>query len=385
MSKQYPLYVDCYCEDAPQLRYDLAAYSLDAEPGLLRDFAPPNTLSFSSEVSELHLFVMQGGYWSLTFEEPRHRVSGIVPKLPQGPRGWWHKLHQINARPGLRGAGIKIGVIDESLPLQREHSPLSHIENLGAAGWNCDTDRPFQSLGSDHGSVVCSVLAARCHEAHGFEGVAPDATVLFCSAGADDKDSLDPTRLANSIYVLAEDCGCDIITISAGDSDQELPEILGALEDATDLGVLCFAAAGNQGGAPLCPAFYPDCIAVGAVGKRDFAPPGTWDAREAAKSRAHSAGEVFFWNSSARGRQVRFLGAGVSVIYTDAAGGSFAVTGTSFAAPIVAGTAAVILSKDQQFQSLGRDRKRVEYALGKLDSMSSNLFPDLSSAGLLRA
>ena len=72
-------------------------------------------------------------------------------------------------------------------------------------------------------------------------------------------------------------------------------------------------------------------------------------------------------------------------MYTEPSGGSFAVTGTSFAAPVIAGTAAVILSKDEQFQSLKKNRKRVEYALGKLDSMSSNVFPGLSSAGLLRA
>jgi subtilisin family serine protease len=384
MSKQHTLYLDCYCEGDAELSYDIAAYSPETEPGVFRNFVPPNTLSFSSELSELHIFVMQGGYWSLTFDQPRQSVSGIIPKLPPGPRGWWHEIHGVSARPGKRGEGIKIGVIDESLPVQREKSPLAHIENLGAAAWNCTTDRPFLSLGSDHGTVVCSVLAAHRTRAKGFEGIVPDATVLFCAAGVDDKATLDPTRLANSIYVLAEDYDCDIITISAGDSEQDLPEVLGAIEDATDLGVLCFAAAGNQGGAPLCPAQYADCIAVGAIGKRDIAPPGTWDAREA-KRCFRSADGLFFWNSSARGPAVRYLGAGVSVIYTEAAGGSFAVTGTSFASPIIAGTAALVLSKDEQFQLLKRNRKRVEYALGKLDSMSSNVFPGLSSAGLLRA
>ena len=152
--------------------------------------------------------------------------------------------------------------------------------------------------------MVCSVLTARRTSANAFEGIAPDATVLFCAAGVDDKAELDPTRLANSIYVLAEDQGCDIITISAGDSDQDLPEILGAIEDATDLGVLCFAAAGNRGGAPLCPAQYADCIAVGAVGKCELAPPGTWDAREAKRCFRRTE-ELFFWNSSARGPAVR--------------------------------------------------------------------------------
>lgn len=384
MMKPTTLYIDCHCEAKPGHPYDVAAISPSGEQGIYRGFVPPNTLSFSHVVDRLHMLVMTGDYWPMTFDRPRRAIRGIIPRLPLGPYGWWHNVHGVSACAGRRGESVKIGVIDEALPRQSPDSPLAHIENLGAAAWDCTTDRPFRSLGSEHGIAVCSVLGARRNNPHGFEGVAPDATIYFCAAGADDSERLNPTRLANSIAVLSEEYQCDIVTFSAGDVEEELPELQAAVEDATDNGTLCFTAAGNRGAAPLYPARYPECLAVGAIGKLGFAAPGSADARDA-QAAVITAGELFFWNSSARGPGVDFLGGGVSVIFTDPAGGAFPVTGTSAAAPTVAGVAAAILSKDKYFQSLRKDKKRVEYALGKLNSMSSNVFPGLSAAGILMA
>jgi len=150
------------------------------------------------------------------------------------------------------------------------------------------------------------------------------------------------------------------------------------------LGVLCFAAAGNKGEAPLYPARYEDCLSVGALGRVGFAPPQTEDWRDARASR-EVRGSEFLWQASARGPGVKLLGAGASILYTEPCGRSFAISGTSFAGPIVAGVAALILENDYIYQSLENDRKRVEYALGKFRSMSSNPFTGLASIGILRA
>jgi subtilisin family serine protease len=382
MTEPAVIYIDCHCEADPAIPYDVAALCAGAQPGIFRDFVPPNALTFSA-VDQLILFVSRGGYWPMAFESPRRRITGVIPKLPPGPVGWWHSFHGVDTTDPTRGKGMKIGVIDEALPLQTS-GPLAHIENLGGLAWGAQGDRPYRTLGSGHGEMVCSVLGANPAGKFDFEGIAPGATLCFCAAGADDTDKLGAPRLAESIYHLAEVEGCDIITFSAGDVDVALPELEAALEDATDLGVLCFGAAGNKGEAPLYPARYDDCLSVGALGRVGFAPPQTEDWRDARASR-EVRGSEFLWQASARGPGVKFLGAGASILYTGPCGRSFAISGTSFAGPIVAGVAALILENDHIYQSLESDRKRVEYALGKFRSMSSNPFTGLASIGILRA
>jgi hypothetical protein len=56
---------------------------------------------------------------------------------------------------------------------------------------------------------------------------------------------------------------------------------------------------------------------------------------------------------------------------------------STFAQP--AGTASLVLKKDHYYQSLTRDRKRAEYALGKLRSISFNPFANFASMGILPA
>ena len=374
--------IDCYCEGNPLLPYDVGAFSAGQAPGIFRGFVPPNTLTFSS-VDRIVLFVPSGDYWQLVFEKPSLHITGEIPKLPLGSSGWWHQFHRVDTRDPERGKGIKIGVIDEALP-RHQSGPLADIINLGGEAWRARGNRPYESLGSGHGEMVCSVLGAKVAGSRGFEGIAPGATIYFCAAGADDKDKLAAPRLAESINHLATVKQCDIITFSAGDASLPVPEVESALEDATDAGVLCFAAAGNLGKGPLYPACYPDCLSVGALGRVGLAPPQTEDRQDASRSTV-VVGNEFLWPSSARGPLVKFMGAGASIFYTEPGGGSFAVSGTSFAAPIVAGTAALLLEKDQNYQSVTRDRKRVEYALGKLRSMSFNPFANHASIGILRA
>lgn len=376
------IYIDCRCEAAPATPYDVAAFCAGEQPGLFRDFVPPNALTFS-KVDQLIFFVSSGGYWPMVFESPGSRVTGVIPKLPPGPVGWWHAFHGVDTTHRTRGAGMKIGIIDEALPHQTS-GPLARVKNLGGIAWDAPGDRPYRSLGSGHGEMVCSVLGAQPTKKFGFEGIAPGASLFFCAAGADDNDRLSAPRLAESIYHLAEVEGCNIITFSAGDVNVPLPEVEAALQDAADLGVLCFAAAGNRGQAPLYPARYDDCLSVGALGRVGYAPRQTEDWRDACASR-EVKGDEFMWQASARGAEVKFLGAGASILYTGSTGRSFAVSGTSFAAPIVAGVAALILEKDATYQSLGKDRKRVEYALGIFRSMSSNPFSGLASIGILKA
>jgi hypothetical protein len=396
MTVPQKMMLSCQCEDDGGKAYRVWACPRGGEFADMT-IRPPALVEFSDRVSELYIVVPDGGYWPLAFRAPKKEISGVVPRLPAGPIGWWHRLHGIDGKEGLRGKGIRIGVIDEALPRQERTSPLGHIDNIGGVKWEGDQERAFTPLKMahplivDHAVGVCSLLAARPeyalegHAASPFEGMAPWADVFFCAAGSANSVKINPGRLANAIDHLSGELGCHIITFSTGDLNKNNTGIGDSIWQAAERGTLCFAAAGNRGGRPHYPARHEDCLSVGAVGDERVAPQSTWDADEARRSSKTKSGDLFYWHGSARGRGVKFVGAGVSVFFTDPQGRSMSAIGTSYAAPIVAGTAAVILSKDEYFLGLKRDRARVRYALGKLQGMSSHVFPGLTLYGMLSA
>lgn len=369
----YQISVECWREDDPFAAYDVIAVGGHRQPQPFRGVRPPLPLEADTPFEAVYAAVTEGGYWPLQFKAPSGRLTGKIPRLPPGPRGWWHQLHSPRDAPGT--TPLTIGVIDEALPRQAPDSPLAHVENLGAAAWHgsSNTARAHRSLGNDHGTAVCSLLTARgstvASTRAGFDGIVPQAKVLFCAAGSDSSERLDPRRLSAAIDLLVTDYECDIISCSAGDGDRPLPGIEVALEAAADAGVLCFVAAGNEGGTPRFPAKYRDCYPVAALGSIGLAPEHTVEAEDEQLSHTLNE-ELFLWHSSAQGANVAFLAAGVAVFHTDAAGATYAMTGTSAAAPIAAGTAALVLGKDQQFQLLTRNRGRVNHALSVLSSRS---------------
>lgn len=308
------------------------------------------------------------GYWSLYLDSNLVPATLQIPRIREkGPHGWWHRVHGLTATPGRKAVGIRIGVIDEALEVQREGSCVRHVTNLGGLGWGHGSrDRAFTPQ-KDHALAICCLLAARpAQGAAGFEGVASGADVFFAAAGSDETEALDPTRLANAIESLAADQGCHLITISAGDCPRPTPEIEYAVRQAREVGTLCLFAAGNQGGRPLFPARYNTCLAVAACGQLGTAPEGTtlW-AAEATASELGPDG-LYLWSQSARGVEVELLAAGVGTFWcVDGAVAGVAV-GTSYAAPVATGVLAEQLAQDDDYLRLPADESRVEAALNIL-------------------
>lgn len=109
--------------------------------------------------------------------------------------GWWHHVHGIDLADKQRGAGLRVGVIDESLPPEMS---LLHVRHLGRICHSniCEDNERH----TNHGLAVCGFLAARIEEADGFEGVAPGADVLFLSARSDvNPKKLSPQSVAAGI------------------------------------------------------------------------------------------------------------------------------------------------------------------------------------------
>ena len=225
------------------------------------------------------------------------------------------------------GRGVRVAVIDSGV--DAGHPQLRENVGAGRDFLHGEPDGRKDCLG--HGTAVASIIAARPSRDTGFQGVAPDAEIVPIRIseqteidgdgdGVDDRGT--PAQFAAAID-FAVDQDVQVINLSlVMTTDNALVEQ--AVARALASGVVVVAAAGNRGGdkdgnpTPY-PAAYPGVIGVGAV---------TADGTRAPYSQ--------------HGKYVDLVAMGDGVTVAARAGGHRVDQGTSFAAPFVAGTAALI-------------------------------------------
>jgi hypothetical protein len=197
------------------------------------------------------------------------------------------------------------------------------------AGYNVTSGSSNTNDIDGHGTAVASIAAAA---AGGVRGISPSSPVIPIKV-FDDRGQTSPEDLIAAIQrAIALNAG--VINISAtalpSDVDAESARTLKyAINAAVSLGIPVIAASGNEGAGTLdIPAAYPHVIAVGAT-----------DAAGAAASFSNTGGGL---DLVAPGEEIA-VAAPPPLCST----GYGAVTGTSFAAPAVAGAAALLLAKDR--------------------------------------
>jgi membrane-anchored mycosin MYCP len=243
-----------------------------------------------------------------------------------------------------RGAGQRVAVIDTGV--SRHHRlpdvvPGGDYVFTGDGTQDCDA----------HGTLVAGIIAAAPDpKADSFSGVAPDVTLISIrqssakfapasegsSAGVGDVDTM-----ARAVRTAA-DLGASVINISSvacvpvasALDDRALGAALAYAVDVKNAVIV--AAAGNTGGAAQCPPQRPDA---------------TWDTVTVAVSPAWYDDYVLTVGSvNAEGVPSAFTLAGpwVDVAATGEAVtslGSASLSGTSYAAPVVSGLAALIRAR----------------------------------------
>ncbi|MFI7550599.1 type VII secretion-associated serine protease mycosin [Micromonospora sediminimaris] len=230
----------------------------------------------------------------------------------------WHleflaanKAHNIS-----QGEGLSVAVLDTGVS---SHPDLRDNLLPGADLTNEENDGRHDSDG--HGTGMAGLIAAHGRSStSGTLGIAPRAKILpvrFKQYGTQGTTE----GLSQAIKYAVRQHSAVISISSTGETDPKLQQ---AIQEAADAGIVIVAAAGNTPDDRRVgfPAAYPNVIAVGGIDQ---------EGRRA--------------QVSVTGTEVDVVAPAVELVSTDFNGGYRVGTGTSGAAAIVAGAAALIRAK----------------------------------------
>ncbi|MFC9426578.1 S8 family serine peptidase [Streptomyces sp. NPDC056987] len=236
---------------------------------------------------------------------------------------------------GYKGDGVKVAVIDTGV--DQTHPDLAGVEveerNFSDAGDAVDR--------TGHGTHVASTIAGSGAEAGGkYKGVAPEAEILDAKVFDDDGYASDSGIVAAMQW--AADKGAKVANMSLGGYDEVETD---PLEEAVDSlsassGILFVVSAGNEGpgaGTIGSPGSAAAALTVGAVDRED--------AIADFSSVGPAADGSLKPDITAPGVDIVAAKAAEGTIGTPAGDGYVALSGTSMAAPHVAGAAAILAQR----------------------------------------
>lgn len=294
------------------------------------------------------------GYWS------GYRVNvpaaGVV-RIPVPPfampfvDGVRHYFSKTNF---LSATGVTVGIIDTGC------GPHADLNIVG--GRNTVTGEPASASqdGGYHGTHVAGLVGARGVAPNGIRGLAPGVNLrAYRVFGAGASGASNYAILKAMIFAATD--SCDVINLSLGGGPPN-DIVKEAIEDASDQGMLVVIAAGNDYRAAVnYPAAYPLATPVSAMGRSGTYPAGSSEELQAVKppNPATDPSE-YIAHFSNFGLQINFTAPGVGAISTLPNDRIGPLSGTSMAAPVVAGAAACRLSQNPQIYALPRDGLRAK-------------------------
>ena len=172
-------------------------------------------------------------------------------------------LHARDVWPLTRGGNVNIAIVDTGVDFK--HADLA--ANI-AGGYNTFTKSTDFNDDNLHGTHVAGIIGALDNNL-GVVGVAPAAHMYAVKVLDADGNGTDETLVAAADWILAwkhANGGNWIMSMSLG-SHETTPAVIEAFQRLNAEGVLCIAAAGNEGGFydMLYPAALPDVVSVGAI------------------------------------------------------------------------------------------------------------------------
>ncbi|MEU7674523.1 type VII secretion-associated serine protease mycosin [Micromonospora taraxaci] len=251
-------------------------------------------------------------------------TTSLTPARPVTAAPWPQRRYDpTRLTPLATGAGVTVAVVDSGV--DRAHPQLAERVLTGTDLLDLGGDGSRDCAG--HGTGVASIIAAAPRPGVAFHGLAPDARILPVRVseqqvvqGRESGRTVTADEFARAIR-WAVDHDADVINLSVVLYADD-PEVRSAVRYAVDRDVVLVAAAGNlhdSGDPQPFPAGYDGVIGVGAIG-------------------ADGVRATF----SQTGPYVDLVAPGSEVLTAAPGAGHHQVEGTSYAAPFVAATAALL-------------------------------------------
>ena len=293
------------------------------------------------------------GYWGVYRSNVPATPSPIV--LPLEPADLTYPdavRHYYGATRIRSDAGVRVAVLDTGVG---PHTGLNIVQ-----GVNTVTGEPAADSAdtTGHGTHVAGLIGASGMPPTGLNGLAPGVEIIAYRVFGSDPDQGATNYAILKAMILAAAADCHILNLSLGGGpwDQIVEE---AIDDAREQGMLVIVAAGNDGRRPVSyPAAHIGATAVSAMGREGTFPVGSLHDPEVLRPPSATDPDEFIAAFSNVGQDIRVTAPGVGVL-SSLPGNAFGpMSGTSMAAPVVAGAVASLLSRNPAVLSMPRTRAR---------------------------
>ena len=235
----------------------------------------------------------------------------------------WHldTLGVADAWTYANGSGVTVAVIDSGV--DADHPDLAGQVLRGIDLVDPKGDGDTDLVG--HGTTVSAIIAGRNDDANGVVGIAPKAKILPVRV-LDQENRYDDAIIVARGVRWAVDHGARVINLSLGGNGSSAA-LAAALDYAFAKDVVVVACTGNTSASSSAGVWYParepGVLAVAGMERDGNA----------------------LWSGSITGKETVVAAPATQLVGAQSGGGYWKVQGTSFAAPMVSATAALIRSR----------------------------------------
>jgi subtilisin len=275
--------------------------------------------------------------------EIRPETDPAEKEIPWGVK----RVNAAAAWGNTAGEGVKVAIIDTGMDFK--HPDLAPNYKGGYNAIN-PAASPMDDHG--HGTHVSGTVGA-AEDLNGVVGVAPKANLYAVKVLDKDGSGQYSLIVAGIEWAILNKMNVINMSLGGGGVVEALKQVM---IKANEAGVTVVCAAGNDSGPVNYPAKYPQAIAVSASNSLDK-----------------------LASFSSRGAEIAVIAPGVSVYSTRKGGGYTTMSGTSMAAPHVAGLAALAVGAG------AKTPDEVRAALKTAATPLAGLKPTDQGAGLVNA